>query len=69
MADVEIYHPETQATVAVAEESVWHYRQSGWVKSSEWAETLADQAKAAKAAAPAEDKVPAARAGVASKEK
>jgi len=51
--NVIIYHPETQGEVAVPEESVHHYRASGWVLRSEWNETLALREKAAKAAAKA----------------
>jgi hypothetical protein len=35
MSDVVIYHPGTEAQVAVPEESLPHYRQSGWLLLSE----------------------------------
>lgn len=45
MADTFIYHPGTDATVPVPEESVWHYRQAGWLLRSEWDEQQAQAAK------------------------
>jgi hypothetical protein len=41
MANVVIYHPETQANTTVPEDSVWHYRQSGWLLRSEFDENEA----------------------------
>jgi hypothetical protein len=35
MSDVVIYHPGTSGQVAVPEESLPHYRQSGWLLLSE----------------------------------
>lgn len=35
-----IYHPETQGTVVVPEETLAHYRKSGWVTVDEWQEHL-----------------------------
>jgi hypothetical protein len=58
----EIYHPGTQGRVMVAEESVWHYRQSGWILYSEWLEAQAEQAaREAEQAAAAEKAEKAAR--------
>lgn len=54
MADVLIYHPGTQGQVAVPEEGLHHYRQSGWVTMTEWQEQ-----QAAAAAAPPEAPKPA----------
>ena len=52
MGNVEIYHPETQARVVVPEESVSHYRQSGWLMQAEWNELqAAEDARKAKLAA------------------
>lgn len=60
MADVHIYHPETQATVAVPEEAVPHLRQAGWLLRSEWddnqAAAEAATAKSAKSAKSTEEK-------------
>ena len=41
MSDVVIYHPGTDATVAVPEEAVPHYRMSGWLLLSEHQENEA----------------------------
>ena len=41
MSDVVIYHPGTEAQVAVPEESLPHYRQSGWLLLSEHQENEA----------------------------
>ena len=43
-----IYHPETQATVLVPDESLAHYRLSGWVTPEEWDEHLRLRDQAAK---------------------
>jgi hypothetical protein len=51
MVNVEIFHPETQATVGVPEESVGHYRQSGWVLRSDWVEQQAAEQRRAEQAA------------------
>jgi hypothetical protein len=61
MGNIAIYHPGTDATVAVPEESVAIYRQAGWLTRTEWdehqalnaaraAEVSAAEAEAAKAA-------------------
>lgn len=41
MSDVLIYHPGTQAQIAVHEEAVPHYRRSGWLLQSEHDENQA----------------------------
>lgn len=64
MTDILIYHPETDMSVAVPAESVDHYRGSGWVLASEWAEHLE---LAARAAAQAEEQARP-RAGKAGKD-
>ena len=56
-----IFHPETGGFVEVPSESVWHYRQSGWVLREEWEDSqrqLAAQ-QAALAVAQAADEKPA----------
>jgi hypothetical protein len=45
VSDVIIYHPETQARVAVPEEAVPHHRRSGWVLLSEHEENEAARAE------------------------
>jgi hypothetical protein len=45
MSDVVIYHPGTDATVAVPEESLPHYRMSGWLLLSEHQENEAARAQ------------------------
>lgn len=35
---VMIYHPETEGSVDVPAEAIWHYRQSGWLTRDEWQE-------------------------------
>jgi hypothetical protein len=71
MGDTFIYHPGTDATVAVPEESVWHYRQGGWLTRAEWVELqeldAVRLAEAEKAAAEAEKPVVTARTPVAAK--
>ena len=57
MADVIIYHPETEGTVAVPEEALYHYRQSGWITAAERNEL---QARAEAAARPPSPAAPAA---------
>jgi hypothetical protein len=61
-----IYHPETEASVVVPDESVAHYRLSGWVTVDEWQEHLRLREQTEQAAhaaregsAPAEDDTPA----------
>lgn len=44
MADVEIYHPDTEGIAVVPEESVHHYRQAGWVLLPEWHARLEQRA-------------------------
>jgi hypothetical protein len=51
VSDVVIYHPVTEATVAVPEESVPHLRMSGWLLLSEHQENQAQAAKREAAAA------------------
>jgi hypothetical protein len=41
VSDVVIYHPGTQGRVAVPEEALPHYRQSGWLLLSEHEENEA----------------------------
>lgn len=36
MAEVVMYHPETQATCAVSEDAMMHYRPGGWMLYGEW---------------------------------
>jgi hypothetical protein len=45
MSDVMIYHPGTDATAAVPEEGLPHYRQSGWLLLSEHQQNEADRAE------------------------
>jgi len=45
MSDVVIYHPGTDGQVAVPEESLPHYRQSGWLLLSEHQENEAAAAE------------------------
>jgi len=49
--DVMIFHPGTGLNVAVPEESVWHYRGSGWITEAEHQEHLAAEQSAADEAA------------------
>jgi hypothetical protein len=51
MSDVRAYHPGTDATVVVPEESMFHLRQSGWLLESEHAENQAAAQAEAKPAA------------------
>jgi hypothetical protein len=53
MSDVVIYHPGTDATAAVPQEGLPHYRASGWLLLSEHQENEAarEQREAAEAAA------------------
>jgi hypothetical protein len=48
---VTIFHPVTRGAVDVAPESLWHYRQSGWVTREEWDELQAQRAAQEAAAA------------------
>ena len=52
MSDVVIYHPGTEAQVAVPEESLPHYRQSGWLLLSEHQANEAQRAEREAAAKP-----------------
>jgi hypothetical protein len=45
MSDVVIYHPGTDATTAVPEEGLPHYRQSGWLLLSEHQANEAEREK------------------------
>ncbi len=58
--DIAIYHPQTQAVINVPEESVWHYRQSGWITYAEWQENEALRAAAETAQAVKTVKTPVA---------
>lgn len=50
MGNVAIYHPDSQGIVSVPEESVWHYRQGGWLTMDEWQDhQVQDAARAAAA--------------------
>jgi hypothetical protein len=51
VTDVEVYHPGTEATVAVPEEAVPHLRVSGWLLLSEHQENQAQAAEREAAAA------------------
>jgi hypothetical protein len=45
MSDVMIYHPGTEAQVAVPAEALPHYRASGWLLLSEHQENEAQRAE------------------------
>ena len=53
MTDVVIYHPGTDATTAVPEEGLPHYRASGWLLLSEHQENEAQRAEREAAASKA----------------
>ena len=52
MSDVVIYHPGTDATTAVPEEGLPHYRASGWLLLSEHQANEAQRAEREAAAKP-----------------
>jgi hypothetical protein len=56
MSDVVIYHPGTSAQVAVPEEGLPHYRQSGWLLLSEHQENEAAREQREAAASKASKK-------------